>query len=43
MILIRDILMYLNQVYSQQVNVSFVFRLGMAIFSEEVNNSIKLK
>ena len=37
MVLIRDILIYLNQVYAQQVNVAYVYRLGMAIFSDEVN------
>ena len=44
MVLIRDILIYLNQVYAQQVNVAYVYRLGMAIFSDEVNiNHLKIQ
>ena len=37
MVMIRDILMYMDRVYVQQNNVDNVYNLGLIIFRDQVN------
>lgn len=38
MVMIRDILMYMDRVYVQQANVQPVYQMGLIIFREEIIN-----
>ena len=38
MVMIRDILMYMDRVYVQQNNVDNVYNLGLIIFRDQVSN-----
>lgn len=38
MVMIRDILMYMDRVYVQQVGVQPVYQMGLIIFREEIVN-----
>ena len=40
MVMIRDILMYMDRVYVQQNNVENVYNLGLIIFRDQVNRKI---
>lgn len=40
MVMIRDILMYMDRVYVQQNNVDNVYNLGLIIFRDQVSQEI---
>lgn len=41
MVMIRDILMYMDRVYVQQQNVESVYNLGLTIFRDQVKSVTK--
>lgn len=43
MVMIRDILMYMDRVYVQQNNVDNVFNLGLIIFRDQVRYTLFIK
>lgn len=43
MVMIRDILMYMDRVYVQQNNVDNVYNLGLIIFRDQVGRSLELE
>lgn len=42
MVMIRDILMYMDRVYVLQNDVDNVYNLGLIIFRDQVSNKIKI-